>query len=425
MKTKLALFILFLSVGITGSSVGQDQFRISTGSGYYITLNQATEAPAGFTSLNSLDDSMLVFGSMVLGTANVDDLTDSQSDAIDALEALGVSFYENVSTGEIVYILPSSSSGYEASPNTGFSTTAEFFALAPELQNAAISTVTSDVEPDPQGTTQRTTQGMRSGAIGRLGGIHAGVEAPELADVGGDSLHFEYGYIDASLDNPGVGIASETNVYALGYERYLGRGIYLDVTYEYADNQLQAGALGINGDSHTVAASLSADLVNNIYGILIVGNSWSNGSTNLGGAQVVGSNGSTFFINPGLGTSWAFGDVIVDSSVSYLYQNGTTSSTVGGVKVGAGAQLDQVIVDLGATYNFTDSIYARLGVQYNNIVADNLGAAIPIDENWVQINSEIGARIGANSNVFVGHSYDAGHNIYDIHTYRAGFSYGF
>lgn len=306
----------------------------------------------------------------------------------------------------------------------GFTTTFEFFGLAPELQGAAIQTATSAVDPDPQGTSQRTTNTLRNGAVSRLGGIHAGVEAPMLADEGGDSLHFEYNYIDTSIDTVGVGLAGNTNVYAIGYERYLGSGLYLDLTYEYGDETLTAGAGNINNDTHTVAASLSADLANNIYGFLIVGGSWSSGATNVAGAQIVGTNGSTFFINPGLGTSWEFGNIIVDGSVSYLYQNSSSTSLVGGVPLVGGAEAGQVVVDLGATYNITDSLYARVGAQYNNILNDNFGA-IAYDENWVQINSEIGMRIGANSNVYVGHAYDAGHNIYDIHTYRAGFSYGF
>lgn len=306
----------------------------------------------------------------------------------------------------------------------GFTTTFEFYGLAEDVQNAAIQSATSSVDPDPQGTSQRSTQTLRNGAISRLGGIHAGVEAPMLADEGGDSLHFEYNYIDTALDNAGVGIAGESNVFALGYERYLGGGIYLDLSYEYGNETLRAGAANIDNDTHTVAASLSADLVNNIYGFLIVGGSWADGATNLAGAQIVGTDGSTFFINPGLGTSRAFGDIVVDGAISYLYQNSSTTSIVSGIPLTGGADVGQLVVDLGATYNFTDSLYARVGLQYNNILDDNFGA-IAYDKNWLQVNSEIGARIGANSNVYVGHAYDAGHNIYDTHTYRAGFSYGF
>lgn len=293
--------------------------------------------------------------------------------------------------------------------------------LTPE----AVALVAAISEPDPQQSTQRASAGLRSRASSRMAGIHAGVEPAAIIDPE-NSVHVEYNYIDTQLDTPGIGLAGSANVYSIGYERLVAGFLYLDLSYEYADESLRTAAgAAVNSDTHTVAASLSADLSNNLYGFLITGGAFSEGATNLGGVQLANADGSIFFINPGLGSTWSFGDFVIDGSVSYLYQNGSTRTTVGAATIAGGAQLDQVIVEAGATYNFTDKLYARFGAQYNNIVRNNFAPGTLLDTTWVQLNSEIGMNLDCGATIYAGHGYDAGHDVYDIHTLRAGFTYAF
>lgn len=293
--------------------------------------------------------------------------------------------------------------------------------LSPE----ALAVIAAISAPDPQQSTQRASSGLRSRASSRMAGIHAGVEPAVITDPG-SNVHFEYNYIDIGLDNPGIGLAGSANVYSLGYEKLLAGFLYFDLSYEYAEESLRAaGGAAVDSDTHTVAASLSTELFSNVYGMIITGGAFSSGATNIGGVQLANADGSIFFINPGLGTSWVFGDLIIDGSVSYLYQNGSTRTTVGAARVAGGAQLDQVIVEAGARYNITDQLYARFGAQYNNIVRNNFAAGIALDTTWVQLNTEIGMDLNCGATVYAGHGYDAGHSIYDVHTLRAGVTYSF
>ncbi len=297
----------------------------------------------------------------------------------------------------------------------------------PSVMEEVIAAEAAISEPDPQQATQRLSNSMRSRARSRMAGIHAGVENV-LPNGETSSVHFEYNYLDIGLDNPaaGLGFGGSANVYSLGYEMLLTNNVYVDLNYEYSEESLRTrGGAAVNTDTHTVAGSISADLVNNVYGMLIFGGAFSNGGTTVGGVQFANADGRVLFLNPGLGTNWAFGNLVIDGSLSYLYQNASTNVNIGGVSIAGGANVGQVIVDVGARYNFTDRLYARAGAQYNNIVEENFAAGTALDKNWVQLNTEIGLDLDCGATVYAGHAFDAGHSIYDTHTVRAGFAYSF
>ena len=284
---------------------------------------------------------------------------------------------------------------------------------------------------DPSVGAQHSATGIRRnvGAKG-AGGVSAGDKyvAPEAVDPEGskNAIYAEYNYIDIGTDRAGVGIAGSANVYSVGYEHVLSDNLFLDFSYEFSDESLRPAAVRtIDSETNTVAGAISSVLLNNIYGMLIVGGSWSDGATSLGGVQLAGGDGNIFFVNPGLGTTWVFGNLIVDASASYLYQDSEINTVAGVAPFVANNEMGQVILETGARYNISDTLYARVGLQYNNIVDEDFAAAVPLDKNWLQINSEIGVELTNGVDVFVGHAYDASHNIFDTHTARAGISYSF
>ena len=283
---------------------------------------------------------------------------------------------------------------------------------------------------DPQQDSQRTSSNIRSKAQTRTGGVSAGDKyvIPEAGNPEGsrNAIYSEYNYIDTGTDTAGIGTAGSANVYSFGYEHILSDTLFFDLSYEYSDDDLRparGGAMEI--DTHTVAGALSAVITNNIYGMIIVGGSFSDGGTNLNGVQLAGADGEVFFVNPGLGTTWVFGNVILDAAASYLYQDAQTTTLVGGAPFVGNNQTGQVVLEAGARYNISDTLYARVGLQYNNIVDEDFRAGIPLDKNWLQLNSEIGVELPSGVDVYVGHAYDASHNIFDTHTLRAGVSYSF
>lgn len=284
--------------------------------------------------------------------------------------------------------------------------------------------------PDPDQDSLEATANTRRKVAARTGGVSAGDKyvIPEAGNPEGsnNAIYTEYNYIDSGTDRLGVGVAGSSHVYAVGYEHILNDRLFLDINYEYSDEAqrpVRGGSVDI--DTHTVAGALSGVLLDNIYGMLIVGGSWSDGGTTLGGVQLAGADGDIFFVNPGLGTNWVFGNVILDASASYLYQDASTNTTVGGAQVLAANEMGQVVLEAGARYNFSDTLYARVGLQYNNIVDEDFGPAVALDKNWLQLNSEIGVELPNGVGVYVGHAYDASHNIFDTHTARAGISYSF
>lgn len=318
----------------------------------------------------------------------------------------GVHVFLNPSTGLLGYILPATTS----------------FPLVSTLLSSMSSS-------DPQSDTLRTSSNLRTKGQTRMSGVSAGDKyvIPEAGNPEGsrNAIYAEYNYVDIGTDRIGAGLAGEINVYSVGYEHILNDNLFLDLSYEYADESLRQVGGAVDIDTHTVAGAISAVLVNNIYGMLIAGGSWSEGGTSLGGVQLAGADGEIFFINPGLGTNWIFGNLILDGAASYLYQDAQTTTTLGGARIIGNNELGQVILEAGARYNITDVLYARVGLQYNNIVDEDFAAAIPLDKNWLQINSEIGVELASGIDIFVGHSFDAGHDIYDTHTARAGVSYSF
>ena len=294
---------------------------------------------------------------------------------------------------------------------------------ASELETATNS-------PDPQQDTQRVSTTLRAKGQTRMSGISAGDKyvIPEAGNPEGskNAIYAEYNYIDIGTDTIGVGIVGSSNVYSVGYEHILNDNLFLDISYEHSDEELRPGGpRTMDIETNTVAGAISSVLLNNIYGMLIVGGSWSEGGTSLGGVQLAGSDGNIFFINPGVGTTWVLGNVILDASASYLYQDSEVNTVAGVLPFVAQNEMGQVILEAGARYNISDSLYARVGLQYNNIVDEDFRAGIPLDKNWLQINSEIGVELTNGVDVYVGHAYDAGHNIFDTHTARAGISYSF
>ena len=283
---------------------------------------------------------------------------------------------------------------------------------------------------DPEQDPQHISSNIRSKAQNRTGGVSAGEKyvIPEAGNPEGskNAVYTEYNYIDTGTDTIGIGTVGSANVYSFGYEHVLTESLFFDLTYEYSDDDLRparGGAMEI--DTHTVAGALSGVITDNIYGMIILGGSFSNGGTILNGVQLAGADGELFFVNPGLGTTWAFGNIILDGAASYLYQDAQTTTTAGGVPIIGNNQTGQVILEAGARYNISDTLYARVGLQYNNIVDEDFRAGIALDKNWLQINSEVGVELPSGVDVYVGHAYDAGHNIFDTHTVRAGVSYSF
>lgn len=262
-----------------------------------------------------------------------------------------------------------------------------------------------------------------------MSGVSAGDKyvIPEAGNPEGsrNAVYAEYNYVDIGTDRIGAGNVGEINVYAVGYEHILNDNLFLDLSYEYSDETLRQVGGAVDIDTHTVAGAISAVLVNNLYGMLIAGGSFSEGGTTLGGVQLAGADGDIFFVNPGVGTNWVIGNLVLDGAASYLFQDAETTTNIGAARFTANNQVGQMIVEAGARYNITDTLYARVGLQYNNIVDEDFAAAIPLDKNWLQINSEIGVELASGVDVFVGHAFDAGHNIYDTHTARAGVSYSF
>lgn len=317
----------------------------------------------------------------------------------------GIHVFFNSMTGEKGYLLPP-----QAIPSV-----------------ALLETSMSGGGQNPQGSNQRSSSTLRSKGSNRMIGVNAGEDY--VVPGGGNSrLTAEYNFIDTDLDDPGAGagLAGETNVYSIAYERMINDRLFLDVNYEYADDDFTGlGGAGVDIETHTIAAALSGTLIDNIYGMLIVGGSFSEGGTTVGGVQLAGASGDTFFISPGIGTNWVFGNLIIDASVSYLFQHADTVLNVGALRVAGMTEVDQLVVDLGARYNITDTLYTRVGLQYNNILDENFAAAVQLDKNWLQINSEIGVQLANGVDIYAGHAYEAMHFIYDQHTFRAGVSYTF
>ncbi len=328
----------------------------------------------------------------------------------------GVHVFYHSGTGAIAFILPP---GLNRAQEDAYIQT-----LA--LVNTLESSISS---PDPQQDSLRTSSTLRAKGQTRMSGISAGDKyvIPEAATPGGtrNAFYSEYNYVDIGTDRLGVGNSGNINVYSVGYEHILNDNLFLDISYEYGDESLRQAGGSVDVDTHTVAGAISSVLVNNLFGMLIVGGSFSDGGTTVGGVQLANADGEIFFVNPGLGTNWVLGNLILDGGVSYLFQDASTTTTVAGTRFGANNELSQVIIEAGARYNITDTLYARVGLQYNNIIDEDFGAGVLLDKNWLQINSEIGIELANGIDVYVGHAYDAGHKIYDTHTARAGISYSF
>ena len=134
------------------------------------------------------------------------------------------------------------------------------------------------------------------GAGNELGVVKAGDKyvTPEAVNPEGsrNGIYSEYNYIDTGTDTAGIGTVGSANVYSFGYERTLTDTIFLNLSYEYNDDDLRpAGGGAVEIDTHTVAGALSAVITNNIYGMIIVGGSFSDGGTNLNGVQLAGAEG--------------------------------------------------------------------------------------------------------------------------------------
>lgn len=405
MKPSLKLAVGLIAIASVAGNISANPYPIYGSANY----SQAHTPPMGFYEIGYNDTVYNLTYNVSpsnVSTYNLQSYVDSNG-----LPQEGLHIFANSSTGEVGFYFDNIDG-----PPTSMTMMEEITAA-----EAAIS------EPDPQQATQRLSSSMRARARSRMAGIHAGVENV-LPNGETSSIHFEYNYLDIGLDNPaaGLGFGGSANVYSLGYEMLLTNNVYVDLNYEYSEESLRTrGGAAVDTDTHTVAGSISADLVNNVYGMLIFGGAFSNGGTTVGGVQFANADGRVLFLNPGLGTNWAFGNLVIDGSLSYLYQNASTNVNIGGVSIAGGANVGQVIVDVGARYNFTDRLYARAGAQYNNIVEENFAAGTALDKNWVQLNTEIGLDLDCGATVYAGHAFDAGHSIYDTHTVRAGFAYSF
>jgi len=264
--------------------------------------------------------------------------------------------------------------------------------------------------PSPQTPTYRAVNSLISRMVSRQSGAVAAGSGwgPSKAPVGSapytpsvvHTPYVEYGYID--LDNQRRNErGGHIHTYALGYDLAWDSGAILGINYEYAD--ISSYGLGGDGDSHTIAAYGSIPF-NQWNGLLIGG--YTEGSTNFGPIRL---NSDAWFINPGVSRSWDIGNLVLNTTLSYLYIDSSIQDW------------GTLIPELGARYFLSDSLHIGSSIQYNSVVSHSFlpGA---IDPDWWRFSAEVGVRVRPNALVTLGYDHDFSHRIQELHTARIGLS---
>lgn len=230
--------------------------------------------------------------------------------------------------------------------------------------------------------------------------------------------YFEYGYTNFDLgDKPTAGVLiGIQHHYAFGYDVSFESGLLLGLGYERADRSFDDRG-GVDQDliSDTGSAYASYPVFGNIYANVVGGFTDSRFSS-----PVLSYTGDGSFINPGLSASKAYGNLILNTSVSYLLTE-TDDTTVGGE-----AEWDQLIAEVGGRYNLTDRVYLGSKVQYNSIIDNNFIAGSGIDLQWWRYTGEVGMLLKSGVELNLGVDYDFSHSVYDnFFTSRLGVLYEF